>query len=160
MNIFTKPTLTVALLGSLSSVQAQSVVEIHAPGDGEVSTVPLSLQTKISFSQTGIEIANEGAEPAIFPFATTAKITFKTDGNPVASIMAGNKLSLRRGIVETTLKIDGHDGTPACLAISSLSGHQMLILRQWNGESIDVANFAPGLYLIKINNQTFKFIKK
>lgn len=87
MNIFTKLTLTVALLGSLTSVKAQSVVEIHAPGDGEVSTVPLSLQTKISFSQTGIEIANEGAAPAIFPFATTAKITFKTDGNSVASIM-------------------------------------------------------------------------
>ena len=36
----------------------------------------------------------------------------------------------------------------------------MLSTLNWQGENLNVATLAPGTYLVRINNETFKFIKK
>lgn len=141
-------------------LSAENVVEVHAPDNGGVTTAPLSTSTVISFKTQGLEISTNGSASTNVAYANAEKITFKTSESSVAIIDAKSTLRLRRNPVESILEMQGHDGKCAKLAVTSLSGQVMISLKEWNGEAIDVSCLTSGLYLLNINNQTFKFIKK
>lgn len=160
MNNSIKLTLAATLAACAIPSYAESIVEVNAPDNGGVTTAPLSTGTVISFKTNGFEIANDGSATTSIAYANAEKISFKTSGSSVTTIDAKRKLRLRRNPVESTLEIEGHDGNIARMTVTSLAGHTLISQKDWNGTSINVAALNPGLYLLNINNQTFKFIKK
>ena len=160
MNNPTRLLLASAMLASVSLVNAKSEVEVKDPDGGETVTAPLKVGTIISFDNAGIRIANEGDPDVTVSLAEGKIISFLTTPVSVGNIGADRSLALRRNPVETMLEITGHDGNPAVLTVTSLAGQQLVKIDGWQGENVDVTSLVSGIYILNINNQTFKFIKK
>lgn len=156
----TQLTLAAALTAFALPVNAENVVEVHAPDNGGVTTALLSTGTVISFKTNGFEIATDGSATTNVSYADAEKITFKTSGSSVSTVDAKSTMRLRRNLVESMLEMEGHDGKSTRLTVNSLSGLTLISFKEWNGEAIDVTSLIPGIYLLNINNLTFKFIKK
>ena len=45
-------------------------------------------------------------------------------------------------------------------AIYSIGGEKVVDLKSWNGNPVNVGSLTNGVYILKVNNKSFKFIKK
>lgn len=156
----TKLIIAATCLAAPLTVFADSSIEVKAPDDGGISTVPLNLSTKITFGATGFEIANEGLQTVAFSYANSESISFKSVQTGIASAQVSSQFSLKRNPVESQLDIAGFNGSEVPLSVFSLSGESMLSIARWQGEAVNVSSLSAGVYILKINNQTIKFIKK
>lgn len=137
---------------------ADSVVKVRDAED-KVIEVPLNLGTKITFAKSGVSIANDGAEAVLFPYQDVKAISFGK-GSGVKEFQTRNSLGLRQNPVYSNLEVSGHDGAPADLCVISMSGARMMKISGWTGETVDVSALPVGVYILSINNNNIKFIKK
>lgn len=96
--------------------------------------------------------------PAEFDLADIVSLKFiddTTDGIE-ATTSANQKFSVR--ISNGVLSATGLDN--AKTAIYSINGQRMLDIASWNGSAVSLDNLANGVYVLTINNQKFKFVKK
>ena len=145
--------------GTLTASADPKVIVDPAQEGAPSQETALSVDTKITFTSTGVQIEN-GGDTRAFTYADIGGIRFVTSTSSVTVIERDAKYALRTNPVETELEITGHAGTPVPLSIFSLNGQQMLSTLNWQGETLNAATLAPGTYLVRINNETFKFIKK
>ena len=155
--------LTIALLfAGASPALGDGRIAIDPTAEGaEPAYVELTLATKVSFGPEAMIVTN-GDNSVRFDYAAISRVRFEV-GLPsgVNNVMQERTtLSLRQNPVENTLEILGYDGAPATLSVFSVSGAKALTLAGWQGETVDVALLAPGLYLVTVNNETLKFLKK
>lgn len=153
---------TAALLAAAIPAMADSRVAVDPAEDGgETSYAELTVDTKITFGPTGLTVVN-GESSTVFAYSTLSKVRFETGVNSgVGNVMQNHtSLSLRQNPVETTLEVLGYDGAPTAFAVYSVTGAQALSLSAWQGEPVDVSHLTPGLYLLTVNNETLKFLKK
>lgn len=160
---FKSKTISTALLCVACSLTgyAESKVILESSKEGEAAKeAGLDVNTKIRFSSTSVQIDN-GGNISTIPFSDVEKIRFKTSEISVGSIgMDVAKYALRHNPVESALEVVGYNGVPARLSVSSLNGRQEAVVESWQGESVDVSMLTPGVYLLTIDNETIKFIKK
>ena len=140
------------------SASAESSVKVTSP-DGSIATAPLTLDTRISFGASTIDIANEGTSALSIPYAKAESISFVTESG-VQPILGVTGIRLLHNPVDTQLEVAGHDGTACRLSITSMSGMQMLSIKEWRGEAVNVSSLTPGIYLLNIDKKTIKFIKQ
>lgn len=151
--------LIALLIAGGATMAAQDYNVIVTDADGKTIQTPLSLSTKISFPESGLTITN-GADVKVIPWAQVQSVSFDMP-NAVESLRPGiDALRLLTNPADTELRFAGSIDAPATLAVTALSGMNMLLIRDWNGETVDVSSLAPGLYFATVNNKTFKFIKK
>lgn len=147
---------TLLSAGALTA-SAETAILVEAP-DGGVTSVPVTTATKVTFPTDGVTIA--GAESKVFPYVQVSKIRFQMESGITGIQAQRATLALRENPVDDVLRISGSLDAPARVTITSVSGQTALRLDEWNGADIDVSALHPGLYLITVNNQTLKFIKK
>ena len=140
--------------------RAESVIEVKSPDDGTVTTAPLKVGTRIAFGPAEFRILNAGDPEMAFAYRQTSAIRFNTNATGIAGVEAQGRLRLLRNPVADVLEVTGHDGSIASVSVTALSGAVVLRTQDWTGEPIDVASLAPGLYILNINKQQLKFIKK
>lgn len=116
----------------------------------------------LRFTNDGVDVYDGDATAPFATFWHNSLQYFKLmyDGAGVETPVQESALRLVENPVADVLTVTGHDGTPARLAILSLNGSVALQISQWQGETVNVSSLAPGLYILKIDNTTFKFIKK
>lgn len=158
---FKSKLIPAALLCAWASVcYADSKVIVESPNEGESpKEVGLDVNTKISFTSSGVQIDN-GGNVSSFPFSEVGKIRFKTSAVSVGAVAGDMEFALRNNPVGAELEITGYKGTPVALTVSSLNGGTLIVNDAWQGESVDVSTLTPGVYLLTVNNETIKFIKK
>ncbi|MBO5747570.1 MAG: T9SS type A sorting domain-containing protein, partial [Muribaculaceae bacterium] len=62
--------------------------------------------------------------------------------------------------VDDIIRIVGYNNSePAQLSIYSLDGEEMMRIDNWQGEPIDASQLSAGIYILRINTHTIKFIK-
>lgn len=137
---------------------ADTVVKVRDPED-KVIEVPLRTDTKITFGNSGVSIANDGSDAVVFNWANVQTISFGT-GSGVKMLQAKSCLGLRQNPVYATLEVTGHNGKATDLCVTSMSGAKMMNVTRWNGEAVDVSAMPAGVYVLSINNNNIKFIKK
>lgn len=137
---------------------ADSVVKVRDPED-KVVEVPLLTSTKITFGESGLSIANEGADALVLAWPNVNSISFG-EVSGVKVLKPENSLGLRRNPVYSSLEVTGHDGNVTDLHVISMSGAIMVNVAGWNGEDVDVSAIPAGVYILSINNNNIKFIKK
>lgn len=144
--------------GSLSA----NVMQVHFNGQDPMHETELGLIDKVTFSGTGFTILLNDQSTENFTYGNVKKITFTVPaGNVETQLVEASELLVSPNPVGATLNVKGFNATePAQLAIYSVAGGEVLRVNGWNGESIDVAHLAAGIYILKINNQTIKFIKQ
>lgn len=104
---------------------------------GAEGRIAIAVVKRITFSGTWM-----GVEA---PKAETAAATLRLRNNPVESVLA----------------VEGFDtSSPAQLSVFSIAGREVIRVRSWRGEDIDVSTLPQGVYILRINQSTLKFVKK
>lgn len=126
-----------------------------------VGEVVVTIDSKIVFTTDGVQILDKESQTAIFPYADISTLSFSTpEETGVASVAERGTIRLLENPVSSMLRISAPDNLTSSLTIHDISGSIRISLRKWDGEAVDVSNLSPGIYFVKINNTTLKFIKK
>lgn len=153
--------LAAATLLAVSAVAtAETTLTVTLP-DGKTKTVKVTDASELSFGGGVVKFAaNADATPETFALTDETVITFNGGSGGVTDIATeACTLRLRNNPVGDTLEIIGTTDAPVRLEIYAVGGAMMLQRQQWQGETVDVSALNPGLYILKINNQTIKFLK-
>lgn len=154
----------------------------------QVALLLLLLQSVLAFSQTGIKVFYVSGTAQTFNVATTGALYFesdnlyiKTDGTmapttipvgiiqkitfaeittAITAIADKQKISLYPNPSSDFFRIGTSSTENLKVRVYSLTGqlvHQGIYVKE---QSIDVSNLITGVYLVQINNSTFKFVKQ
>lgn len=164
MNRTIKILLGSALAATSVSASAQtgqlSVVAKDAEGQS-VAEAPVGMESKLIFSEKGVEVMNGDALQAVFDYGDIHSIAFSYDGlSGVESAAAASSLRLLQNPVPDFLEFKDYPADPATLTITDVRGAVRYTAQDWNGEAVNVSALAPGFYLVTVDNTTLKFIKK
>lgn len=137
---------------------AEAGIDVTAH-DGTATSLPLSTGTKIVFGD-GMTVS-DGSSSNSFAWSKVSKITFSSSTSAVTGVDSGtSRLALRQNPVVDCIEVVGADQLPASFAVYSLTGACRIEMGDWNGQRVDATSLPAGIYLLTINNQTIKFIKK
>ena len=141
------------------------VVERQAPAEREV--VELSKISKVTFSEGKmLLLAKDNAElpkGGVFPLKEITKCLFSTQYAPtgiLSPLVVPGLITWRD--TEEALYLEGLDADLLhSVAVYAANGAAIASYPRFKaGTPISTAQWAPGVYLILINNQTIKYIKK
>ena len=118
-------------LGNISKLQFAEGNLVVTLDDETTQSVALSTSLQLKFDET-----------------TTAISQLKTTAGTLGIVYNGQQLSL-----------SGLNGT-CNAAIYNVSGQRVSNLKAWDGSPISTASLVSGVYIIKVNNQSLKFVKK
>ncbi len=146
------------------SASAECFLQIHSKD----VTKPLieeliTTGTVITFHDGTLALQpNKESEVVTFNLSDISKLIFTSTTSGIANLLKfKGGFGLVNSIVADYLDVTVPDNfTTADIIITSLSGHTVNRIGNWQGESVDVSSLVPGLYLITINSQTLKFINK
>lgn len=155
--LLTAALLACAPLAALADATV-SVTNVD-PSVAEV-TMPIAKNTVIAFGE--IVTITTGDQSKTFFWPQINEIVFKTKWSGVSDITASARQALRlsENPVGDTLLIEGAPEGRSRLAVTSLSGQTLIVVNDWQGAAIDASSLTPGLYLLTVNNETIKFLKK
>lgn len=144
---------------------AQEEVELKVVANNEdgvaVGEAPVTLESKLRFSKSEVNLYTGEILTSAFRYADMKSLSFRYDKfTGMKSVKADTPLRLRNNPVGEFLELLGTSGECRPLSVSDLRGGVRIYLPEWNGEPVDVADLAPGLYFVTVNKTTFKFIKK
>ena len=133
--------------------EVNSFVAVSADGDDTIYTLADIKRIDVNTTATSasmIVVLNNGAEEGTYSKLLFAKDITSIDGIGEVSVY------VYPNPVLSTLNIQGVDET-ALLSVFNLSGKCVM---QEKGTELDVTSLHQGTYILRINNQYVKFIKK
>lgn len=154
-----KRTLIMAAIGATTFFCAQNAAAedlVVKTGSGSTKFA-LTDVTSLKFNEGKLQVFTSASEtPTEFNLADIESLKFDGVTQGIQSTMNDKKFNLTfsNGILSAT----GLEG--ARTAVYDISGKRMLDISSWDGSAVSLQNLTNGVYVIKINNQTFKFIKK
>lgn len=152
--------LVVPALAAALSASAYTTATIHYTDDRAETVVALTDNTTWKFADGMMNFATPDGNTA-FKLGDIASIKLTAGAVGIGSIAAPEgSLSLRQNPVRDLIIIDGDLTAPARFEVFSIAGQRVMAIDAWQGEAVSAAHLPGGLYIIKINNQTFKFLKK
>lgn len=141
-------------------------------GSAATGRTTLRIERTDVASPTEIVVTNStvvklGGDPRSFsvasesiPLSVIKRIVVDTP-NGVESVKDQSvSFRLRQNPVGDRLEIAGESDGSADLTVYSVDGSCRLAVSGWSGDAVDVTMLSPGMYILKINNQTLKFIKR
>lgn len=114
---------------------------------------------KVTFDEGNIVVAHSTGNYS-FPISEVLSIKFTDSGSqgPTAvEKISDGVAQVRIATGENSIRVIG--STSGQVAIWAVTGQQIYNNRGWRGEEIDISNLERGIYIITINNSTFKFKK-
>lgn len=150
----------------LESISA-NVMQIHFNEDRPVIETKLTKIDKITFTDTNFSIHFDSSSQLIevasedYAYGEVEKITF-SNINSIENIGKEEnvKLMISPNPVDNIIRIVGYNNSePAQLSIYSLNGEEVMRIENWQGETIDASPLSAGMYILRINTTTIKFIK-
>jgi hypothetical protein len=127
----------------------------HSPVRIDVANI-----STIKFKSTKIVVNKIDNTSSDFYFSDIKKITFNEEGTSIETHNATSASIFPNPvndeiIIQNAKSIYGSD-----IYIYSMTGVLVNKLSQWNGEVIDATHLSSGVYFIKTNSTTLKFIKQ
>lgn len=154
-----KNLLLFAALALTTSVSAQEVVTVTS-SDGKQEFAKGEVRT-FTFDGPALVInRHNGAEPEEYMMDDITEITFSlTSGfTNVRMGETGITVSAERGT--GVLHINGtKPGQTYDVAVYDAAGRTVWSDKKWSGQAVDLSGKPAGVYILNINNTTFKFSK-
>lgn len=143
---------------------AKTLMEVYGPESQtlieEVNIDEVAALTMSSDDGLGL-LGLRSAPIKTFSFADVSMLVFKTKDGGAETIAAdGARVRLLQNPVAERLLFAGTPAEPSAATVTSLAGQTVAHFDGWNGEPLDVAQLAPGIYIFNFNRQSIKFIKK
>jgi hypothetical protein len=144
-----------------SYLKADELISIYL-NNSDLSPVRIDVSniSTIKFKTTKLVVNNNDNTSNDFYFSDIIKITFNEQGTSIETVNASSASIFPNPvkdnlIIQNAEKIYGSD-----IYIYSMTGVLVEKYSQWNGESINVSDLAPGVYFVNSNSTTLKFIKQ
>ena len=115
------------------------------------STNPATMTVKADSETSGEAVALGGVQSITFAGAWSGI-------GQIAADIQGDALALRQNPVEGVLEVLA----PATgdLSVYSLSGAELIRVKGWKGQGVDVSALNPGIYVVTVDKKSAKFIKR
>ena len=149
--------LMLMLCGGLA--QAQSFMTFNATNGWPFSSWSLNDVRKVTFDGGDIVVRTSASDES-FALSDVLSIKFTdSDHQDPTTVEKINSdvAQLRIASDETSIRVIGANN--GAISICSISGQPLYNNRNWHGEIIDISYLERGIYIITINNSTFKFRK-
>lgn len=127
-------------------------------GEDNIQSVTVASGDILKFSDTEMKLMSEDAEKASFALQQIQTISFESPSS--VGILTDDAIRPLRNPVGDTLEIACPPEKYGVLRVCALNGTLMLRADAWKGEPVDVSSLSTGIYLVTVNNSTFKIIKK
>ena len=144
-----------------SYLKADELISIYL-NNSDLSPVRIDVSniSTIKFKTTKLVVNNNDNTSNDFYFSDIIKITFNEQGTSIETVNASSASIFPNPVKDTLIiqnaeKIYGSD-----IYIYSMTGVLVEKYSQWNGESINVSDLAPGVYFVNSNSTTLKFVKQ
>lgn len=148
-----------ALLASGAAAADDGLTMTVAPAEGTPQTVSVAAGDILNFSEKGMALLNGDVQKASFTWPQLQTLTFDAPTS-VDRVLAGDAVRPLRNPVGDVLEMTCPPVHPCALYISNAGGAIVLRVNAWDGGPVDVSSLSPGIYLVTVNNSTFKIIKK
>ena len=139
--------------------QIDSLVVSNGSGD---KAFLLDDVRRIDFSSDGMTVVSRSSSDQVFAFSDISKVFFGGSTTDIRSVSGkvNPSLLLRLTNQGNLLRVDGWDKSKSTQAeIYQANGTEVKLLKQWNGEDIDISSLPHGVYIIKLGSQAAKFNK-
>lgn len=148
--------LFAAMLCAAFLFEAKAEMTVIVTTDTEEISAGVSSVTSIKFAEGNMDFIAE--TPYSWPMNKVVSVKFNVPSSISAPVKDASALKLRRE--GDVLYVDGltANSQPGA-AIISLTGVKAYDNPQWNGEGIDISALPVGIYFLKTNDTTFKFIR-
>lgn len=156
-------TLALCACAALSVSAAEpTTIMFELKGSTEPTVCELREGYTLSFAGTPRNMLLKDGDASLesIPIGQIERITFQTPDAVHDLAADASTFALKRIIVNNTLEFVGNTPQNSQLAIWNLTGVMQLHLTAWNGEDIDITSIPAGMYIMKADQNTFKFIKK
>lgn len=156
-----KFTLTFALLSLLAAGNAYAegkLMAVDSPSAKVVASFSLDDISKLSFADGKMLVTM--SDKSVKEVALNTQLALKFDGVETSiKGVANNETKLQVAYDGNNISVAGL-AKAANAAIYSVGGQKIVDLKAWNGSPVNVGSLANGVYILKVNNKSFKFIKK
>lgn len=156
-----KKLLLFTLMAAASATAgAQSKMIVRQAESGAESAFTLAGISKLTFADGAMTVATKAGaaeQTQVFSLAKVGRITFGGSETAIGKTVA----SAVRGTFAydgATVRVGGL-AKPATATIYSASGAAVARVAQWDGSGMNVSSLAPGVYMLNVGGQSYKFIK-
>ena len=131
--------------------------------DGAAEAFSFSETKKIVFNDNGFTVEGTAASQLrSFNFDDVAKITFEDVQTAIGSVKSEDSadIDICLSSDRNTILLNGIDGSRRnIMRIYSVTGTTVVSSKNFSEPSVDISNLPEGIYILTINNNTFKFKK-
>ena len=147
----------ISLLAASPAMADQKLVVTDSSSETTVASYQLSDISKLSFADGNLVVSLTGDKTE--QVALTTSLVLKFDGGTSAiSQVGGTDTDVHVAYDGNMLSATGVKGANA--AVYTIGGQKAVALSSWDGSPVSTAALASGVYILKVNNKSFKFIKK
>lgn len=129
--------------------------------DGSITTNELVNIQKLSFSGADLVVHFGTGTTDVYELSSIRKLYFQENVAVAETLPTTSTLRVFPNPAHSSIIIQGLPIEPSLLHVFKSDGQLVYSSsHSSNDASINITSFAPGLYLLKANNQTLKFIKQ
>ena len=128
--------------------------------NGTAEAFKFSETKKITFNADGFNVIDtQSKNVGTYLFEEVAKITFDNELTGIEqAISDGEDVMFRLSADRQSVEVSGI-GADSVMRLHSITGTTVMSTASFNGSSVDISNLPEGIYILSINNKTFKFKK-
>lgn len=148
-------------LGTASAQSTRIQLQVVGADDAQPWTGELSDVKWATFAQRSLTLTGQDMTSVLYQteLPNVKRLVFY---NPTAGIgdVTAEETDLRLVVNGNLVSLDGWTpGTVARATVYSVSGQAVYVDGAWDGSAINVARLPQGIYILKVNNNSYKFRK-
>jgi len=147
------------LIGASTLLTAQTKITIHLT-DGSESSFNISADGKLYFSGNNLLIKDSIGITSSITLSQIRKIVFESNSSGIESHIESGQMFIYPNPSSNYLRIGNISEQVVNVTIFSMNGKVLLRSEYRNGDQIDVSNLSHGLYIVRVDEQAFKFCKQ
>ncbi len=155
-----KTFITVAIAAaSLMSQHANATDNLVVKTRSNSSKIALDDIKGLKFSGEKMFVYTQSSDtPVEFNLVDIVSLKFAPDGTQGIESTTADKQKINICYSNGVLSAKGV--SKAKTAIYSINGQREIAINSWDGSAVSLDNLTNGVYVLTVNNQTFKFVKK
>lgn len=144
---------------AIASADEPTTATIKIGGEsGELGSVQISTLSEITFTDTDMVI-NYGDDSVSYPLGDISEITFSFSMSSNDNISADLGEELTVTLRDCVLYVTAGSDTPVVMAMYAVNGRLVASRNATGALTVDLNPYAKGIYIIKVNDKTIKFIR-
>ncbi|MBO5028248.1 MAG: T9SS type A sorting domain-containing protein [Muribaculaceae bacterium] len=119
--------------------------------------------SRVTFGESGLIVTAGTSEE--FPYSSFQRLVFDYDGTYTEPTSIEQVTAVKTGkfiydFQAATIAFTGFETRPTAVEIYSATGARILSVPQYREGTIDISGLTPGVYIVRTNVSSAKFIKK